>query len=158
MSEQLILDVYPADADGFELSAYISADQGVHNAHRIRYRPMYSLDRSIFVRLKAQGDELALTKAINKAMAKRILEWTLQGFDKSGQPTGPLPISEESMQRLNPMLWLRLQNVIVWGAGGDVDPEIGSEAINRDADALLDAAITGRPVGDIKIENQQGNS
>lgn len=157
MSKQVI-DVYPADADGFTQKAYIRGVPLTYNAHRIEYRPMYSIDRALFVKLRAQGDERGLAVAINRAMASRILKWDIQEFDKDGNPTGELPIAEKSIERLNPLLWFAIQNVVVWGAGGDIDPENEQARSKTKAELELEAAITGRPIGDLKLEAQQGNS
>lgn len=154
--QQPLLDYIPDD-DGYTLPAYIAPLQMLHNAVRFTYRPVDILERAIFVEVNRKGSEKLVNEKFAEAMAKKLTEWDIQQRTKDGTLL-PLPITKNNILRLKPALWVRMLNIVLWGVdGGDLDPDIPRDEIDKETDSDFDAILAGQRIGEARLEGDRKN-
>lgn len=153
---QPLLNYFP-DEDGYTLSAYIAGVPRLHGPVRVRYRPTEQLERAVLLEVNQNHSEKEVTKKFAAVMASKLSEWDVEQLGPS-EVMIPMPITPENMLRLKPALWIRLINIMLWGAdGGDVDPDLNIEEIKKQVDADYEAILKGDKIGDARLDAERKN-
>ena len=149
---------YLPDDDGMTFPAYIQPRAGVYPAVRLDYRPTHLLDRAVFIEQSARLTEAEMTELTVRALERRIQKWSLLEKDKDGNLV-PMPIEQKRIRRLEPTLYTRLADIVVWGnSRGDIDPDVKKSEREDAVKASVDAAIEGTKISDKLIEAKEKNS
>lgn len=139
--------------DGFSEKGYLAERPRQFQAIRFKYRPFtlperYASEEAF--RNKKPEDQARVTFAL---LAKKIVSWDLRAKPDDAVP---LPITTETMARLNTALALALFNVIAGYVTSDADPS-DVETTAEGSDTVLEEIFTGKPIGDIKAEADAKN-
>ena len=154
-SQDVLLDYFPEE-DGYTLAAYVAEVPRLHNAVRIRFRPVDLIERSILLAFKDRNYEKAITEKFCELLSQRITEWSLT--ERNGEALLPMAISAAKIRRLRPTLWTRLVNIVIWGVdGGDADPGLSIDKLSDRLDADMQALLANRPVIDQQVEDLRKN-
>lgn len=150
-----ILDYIPED-DGYTLPCYVKASPRLHNEVRFRFRPVDIVERSVLMAFKDRNYEKAIAEKFCEILAAKIVEWSLRM--RLNDTVVPAPIDPKFIRRLQPSLWIRLVNIVIWGVdGGDLDPEAGVKELEKQLDADMQAIIDGKGVVDARVEDLRKN-
>lgn len=138
--------------DGYSEPGYIRANPGSHDELRFVYRPMLVADRAVLLTTAGKLAPDLQQRSYGKAIAARLVSWSVT--DSKGAPVQP---SEDVVLRLRPTLFNRLFDVVAGINPNDHDPIAAADAQTVDEQARLDAAIAGKPYGDVKSEGDVKN-
>lgn len=142
-----MLNIIP---DGYTENGFIAEAPGLHGELRFAYRPMLSEERDTIDRA-AQASPVSQVHAMyRKALAMRLQSWS--EVDDKGVPS---PINDATLKRLRPTLFDKLYNTVAGYRASDADPAKSKPASQVDGE--LEAALAGRPVGEVREEGDLKN-
>lgn len=137
--------------DGYTEEGYIAEVPGLHPALRFAYRPMLNLERDVLQNLAAKESPQRINQAFTDAAVSRLQSWG--ATDQQGDP---LAINAKNFSRLRPALFNRVYNIIAGYQPSDPDP---AKVVESDEERqLLEAVTHGRPIGEVRQEEHEGNS
>ena len=137
--------------DGYTRPGYIAAIDGLHDALIFEYRLLPVLERDKFrLALKRAPDQEArLTGAM---LAKQVKSWNVVGENDK-----PIAITADSMLSLPSACFDKLQLIVFGVWAPDKQPSEATPDEAADYLAELEAAATGRIVGDVIAERDEKN-
>ena len=138
--------------DGYTEAGYIKESKGLYPELRFAYRPMLHAERDAIASQIGTKTPEQVSAIFVAAARHRIISWTAK---HNGQP---VEINDENIRRLRPSLFDRLYNVIAGAQASDPDPKATPDARQGEADAALEAAITGQMIGAVKEAAAEKNS
>jgi len=68
-----------------------------------------------------------------------------------------VPISAESLLRLQPELFVKLHRIVLGWVASDVDPAWLAKERERSTEDEAEAALAGRAIGDVRQEHDEKN-
>lgn len=138
-----MLDYIP---DGYTQRGFIKAQPGLHGDFRFEFRPMTVEDRAVvFEKKLLERPQEEQDRMAAKAMTSRITSWGLVNADG-----GSVKVSTENLLRLKPALFRRLFDMVAGFDGGDPDHDTTTEVRGELLDERLEAALAGRPIGELR--------
>lgn len=136
--------------DGLTQKAFIAEVPRLHGELRFKFRPPTTETINRFIDGLKKQSLVALCKAETEAMAAKVVEWSL--LDMDGQP---LPIKNATVAHLQPSLFNRLKDIVLYGReGGDADP---AEEIKELQDDTADAAEQGLNIAQLREDRDAKN-
>lgn len=139
--------------DGYTESAYIRAVPRLYNELRFEFRPLLVDQRNIIADAAQKAPPDKADRILAAAVAKRLVSWSLVDSQGNG-----VPIGEANVLRLKPALFSRVYFIVAGTDASDDDPTWTDAKKSAESSAILEAAIEGRPVGDVKEEADLKNS
>jgi hypothetical protein len=139
--------------DGYTERAWIAAVPGLHGALRFSYRPALIEERSQLYDAAGQLNAHGFDCHVARFLAQKIVAWDL--VDAHGQP---VPTAAETLLRIQPELFIKLNQIILGVTASDIDPNWPAETRDRLLDETAQAALAGRTIGEIREENDEKNS
>lgn len=141
----------PADPS-FCVPGYIKAQLPAHDELRFKYRPMLAEERGKVNAALPRGPEEYYPVAAEE-IARFLKSWSLK-TDKGKD----VPVSADSIRRVEPLLLERLINIVVgWGVS-DIDPQWPEELKRATAGLASESGATRTPPADIMEEADLKNS
>ncbi len=138
--------------DGYTEAGYIKKAEGLYPELRFRYRPMLHAERDAIASQIGTKPAEQFTAILVAAAKHRIVSWDAMHMG------APLEITDENIRRLRPSLFDRLYNIISGQQASDPDPLASEDARELEADAALQAAITGQTIGAVREVDAEKNS
>jgi len=139
--------------DGYTQRALIAAVPRLHGTLRFSYRPALIEERSQLYDVAGQLNAHLFDCHVARFLAQKIVDWDL--VDAQGQP---VPASAEALLRMQPELFIKLNQIVLGVAASDIDPTWPAETRDRLVDEQAAAALAGRTIGEIREENDEKNS
>ena len=139
--------------DGYSERALVKAVPRIHGDFRFRFRPMLVADKNQILESAQKKPAKDADRILAAAMKVRLEEWSLT--DRSGNS---VPITESNILRLKPQLFNKLFWIIAGTEASDPDPELSDSDKDRESDLLLQAAIEGQAIGEIREALDEKNS
>ena len=138
--------------DGYTQRAFIAAVPRLHGTLRFSYRPALIEERSQLHDAAGQLSSHLFDCHVARFLAQKIVDWDLT--DVRRQPVGP---TAESVLRMQPELFAKLNQIIFGTAPSDIDPNWPAETRDRLLDEQAEAAAAGRTIGEIREEHDEKN-
>lgn len=138
--------------DGYTEAGYIKESKGLYPELRFTYRPMLHAERDAIASQIGTKTPEQVSVIFVAAARHRIVSWTATHGGNT------LEIMDENIRRLRPSLFDRLYNIIAGAQASDPDPKASEDARQGEADAALEAAITGQSIGVVKEAAAEKNS
>lgn len=140
--------------DGYTRTVTIDAVAGMHPAVTYKDRPMMIEQRADFVAKWRALPEGAKREQLQASFLDyHVTEWNIVQADGS-----VLPKTKANILRLRNVLFDRMANITLWGSDPGDLPKDASDADKADMVlAEAEAAITGRPYGDVATEKAEKN-
>lgn len=139
--------------DRYTQPGYIEQADRLHDAMRFEYRPMLVADRQAFFARAEQVSAKEDSEAASQDLAKLIVKWDVVATDGK-----PVPVAVDAVRRLQPWLWVKLQNIIVGAAPTDIDPEWPDETAVEHSRQLSEAGTRPQDLAELREAADQGNS
>lgn len=96
--------------DGYTAKATLPAQEGVHNALSLEFRPCLSAEQSrVFDVLDKKGSEAANAATV-EIVAKHIVSWS-----KTDRRGSPVPASKDAVAKLVPPLLTKVIDAVLYG-------------------------------------------
>ncbi len=138
--------------DGYTRSGYIAAAPRLHGDLRFTYRPALVEERSQLGDLARRLKPHLYDRHAAAFTAQKLVDWDLVDARES-----PVPISGETLLRLQPDLFVKLHQIVSGWLASDVDPAWSDDDRDRELNDELDAAVAGRVIGDVREERDLKN-
>jgi hypothetical protein len=138
--------------DGYTQEGFIAAVPRLHGELRFSYRPALVEERSQLSDLAARMKSHLYDRQVAHFVAGKLVSWDLA--DPAGAEVG---IAAESLLRLHPELFAKLQRIVLGCIACDVDPSWPGEQQNRLLEEASTAAASGRTVGGVRAEYDEKN-
>jgi hypothetical protein len=138
--------------DGYTQAGFIAAVPLLHGPLRFTYRPALVEERSQLFDVAGQLSAHLFDCHIAQFLAQKLVDWDLVDADE--QPVAP---SAEALLRLQPELFVRLNQIILGTVASDIDPAWPLETRDRLLDEMAEAALAGRSIGEIREEHDEKN-
>jgi hypothetical protein len=138
--------------DGYTQKGFVAAVAALHGPLRFTYRPALIEERSQLYDAAAQMNSHLFGCHIAQFLNQKLVDWDL--IDIHRRPVAP---SAESLLRLHPELFVRLNQIILGTVASDIDPNWPRETQDRLLDEKAEATLSGRTIGEIREENDEKN-
>ena len=100
--------------DGYDERASIAAQPGLWQAMRFTFRPMLPLEYGQFVDFANRNSDEKAKEEIARRLATKIVDWDLRDVKDR-----PVPVTQANLQRIKPLLLVRLWNIVCGMEPGD---------------------------------------
>lgn len=131
--------------DGFTLPGRIEPVERLHEGLDFEYRPMLQEQFEVLEDQITKRQPGAAVRLMCAAVAQALASWS--EVDESGKP---VPISEEAVRRLQPMLLIRLYRIV---SGRDAS-DAPNKATPEERDEYLDSLESGNRA---RLAESEGN-
>ena len=138
--------------DGYTQSGFIAEVPRMHGSLRSQYRPALVEERSRLGEMAARLRPHLYDRQVAAFTAEKLIEWDLT--DASGRDVA---ITPEALLRLQPTLFVKLHRIVLGWIASDVDPTWPADEAGQAMNHETEAALTGRPVGDARLEHDKKN-
>ncbi len=131
--------------DGYTQSGFIAAVPRMHGALRFTYRPALVEERSQLSEVARQLKPHLYDRHAAAFTAQKIVSWSLVDAHEAA-----VPVSGESLLRLQPDLFIKLHKIVSGWIPSDIDPAWPPPSRDRALDDELAAAVADRPIGEVR--------
>ncbi|HTU24452.1 MAG TPA: hypothetical protein VMF30_03575 [Pirellulales bacterium] len=138
--------------DGYTERGWIAAVAGRHDGLRFDYRPVLAEERHELAAAAAGMTAHEFDARLARFVAQRIVGW--DRVDALGQPAH---VSAAAVQALPGEMFVRLGRIVLGTAASDIDPAWPAGARERLLAHAAEAAARGRPIGEVREENDEKN-
>jgi hypothetical protein len=138
--------------DGYTQDGFIVAVPLMHGSLRFTYRPALVEERSQLSEAATRLRAHIYDGHVARFAAQKIVVWDLVDAHLR-----EVPISAEALLRLQPELFVKLHRIVLGWTPSDMDPEWSPNTRERAAEEEAAAALSGRLVGDVRLEHDEKN-
>ena len=146
MKGPFVNDVYYSvisEDDGYTRTGYISAEKGIHGAHRFDYRPMLHSERLGYTEQMQGKPAKEAAQIMHAVLVKHVKKWDVKA-----------PLTVAGVSRVAPELIEHIYAIAAGRVPSDVDPQATTQQ-KSDMDADLAALIAGTDPG---LAFEEGNA
>ncbi len=138
--------------DGYTQSGFIAAVPRMHGELRFTYRPALVEERSQLSEAARHLKPHLYDRHAAAFTAQKLVSWDLVDANRVA-----VPVLGEALLRLQPDLFVKLHKIVAGWLPSDIDPVWQRQCQERALDDELAAALSGRPVGDVREERDAKN-
>lgn len=138
--------------DGYTLKGYIKPVEGLHGALRFSFRPTPVVLRSQWLKAVDGVSDEEYERRTAAIFETKITQWDFK--DLEGHP---LSVSASNALHLHPVLFRRLEGIILGSHPTDIDPQWTQDEQQASANEALQAVLQGTDPATIQ-QNQDAKN
>lgn len=132
-----------SEDDGYTRTGYISAEKGIHGAHRFDYRPMLHADRLGYTEQMSGKPAKEAAQIMHAVLVKHVKKWDVKS-----------PLTVAGVSRVAPELLEHVYAIVAGRVASDTDPSASAQQ-KADMDPELAAILEGKEPG---LAIEEGNA